>query len=85
MILEKRIPDTQMVGLRALLHHQYPPLVWYHRMPPFDISQPTRPPPPVAGKLGQWASGARHSRQNHSRQQLIPSLIMAPKNGPCGG
>ena len=34
-----------MIGLMALLHHQYPPRVWYHRMPPFDFSSCSSPHP----------------------------------------
>ena len=74
-----------MLGLMALLHRQYPPLVWYLRMPPRCTFLVAPAPTPVAGKFDQWRRCCRHSRQKHSRQSLIPSLIMGPKVAHVAG
>jgi hypothetical protein len=37
---ENAIPYSETLGLRPLLHHQYPTPRWYHRMPPQLLSQP---------------------------------------------
>ena len=68
---EKSISDTQMVGLRPLLHHQYPPPRWYHRMPPLNIFKLPAPTPCCCSSRPDLAATGEKlpaiSRQTNSR------------------
>jgi len=75
---EKSISETQMVGLRPLLHHQYPPPRWYHRMPPRQHFQATSTHPRLSAKSARLC----HHRRKTSHHRPPDQQPISPENRP---
>ena len=89
---ENAIPYPETLGLRPLLHHQYPTPRWYHRMPPQLLSQPLSTHPMLSANPARACQAVAilsgYLRQTHKatpqEMKLCPCQAVTLQAVLCG-